>query len=440
MTGWLVGALCVLAAFTIGIVIGRRRRLGEPQPGSIADSGGPVSSGDRQAAQDDDIRRTALDLVEEMAPAVLVVDSADRVRLANRAARELSLVREDRIIVRQLLSLCRETMADGDAWLDLELRPFGGQRVALRGHGMALGDRLVGLVLVDVSESYRVEAVRRDFVANVSHELKTPVGAITLLGEAIEDAADDQIAVRRFALSMQKESKRLSALVQELIELSRLQGGEPSPPGTEVRIADIVAECADRARTVAAAKGIRIETTGEQDLTVVGVERHLVMALTNLLTNAVSYSPVSTTVAVAYHADGDDALIVVKDQGIGIAPGDLKRIFERFYRVDRARSRHTGGTGLGLAIVKHIANNHGGAVEVWSREGQGSTFTLRIPRTPPVWAHDRDGVDHSLVSDTALPEPTDQGTDGRQGTDDEQGPGGDRGTDSEPPSSARLAG
>ena len=419
MTGWIVGALCVLAAFAIGVFAGRARPRSEGRTDLTrgrqrADSDSAMSNSrvsDAQREQDAvETRRIVLQLVEDMSPAVLLVDSADRVLLANRTARGLGLVRNDRIAVRQLLSLCREASIDGDAWVDLELRPSGGQRVALRGHGMALGDRIVGLILVDVSESYRVEAVRRDFVANVSHELKTPVGAITLLGEAIEDAADDQVAVRRFALSMQKESKRLSALVQELIELSRLQGGEPSPPGTQVRIADIVAECADRARTVAAAKGIQIETTGQENLVVLGVERHLVMALTNLLTNAVSYSPESTTVAVTYQADAEDALIVVKDQGIGIAPGDTKRIFERFYRVDRARSRHTGGTGLGLAIVKHIANNHGGSIEVWSREGEGSTFTFRIPRKPPNGIDDRAVVDHSLVSDTALAEPAEPST------------------------------
>jgi two-component system, OmpR family, sensor histidine kinase SenX3 len=422
MTGWIVGALCVLAAFTLGVLVGPlRRRIGRPTGQLTSPPQGRHHSAEPEG-ESAKIRRIALRMVDEMAPAILVVDSADRVRLANRAARELNLVRNDRIAVRQLLSLCREATVDGDAWVDLELRPSSGERIALRGHGMALEGRMVGLVLVDVSESYRVEAVRRDFVANVSHELKTPVGAITLLGEAIEDAADDQVAVRRFALSMQKESRRLSALVQELIELSRLQGGEPLPPGTEVSIADIVAECTDRARTVASAKGIQIETAGDNDLTVIGVEPHLVMALTNLLTNAVSYSPVSTTVAVAYHADGDDALIVVKDQGIGIAPGDIKRIFERFYRVDRARSRHTGGTGLGLAIVKHIANNHGGSVEVWSREGQGSTFTFRIPRKPPTGINDRGAVDHSMVSDTAIAEPNDHRT------------------SSEPPHPARFAG
>lgn len=409
MTGWLIGALCALAALLIGVALGRRlgARAHAPSRAATPRAARPQGAGEDGAGRgvSPESGRILARLVDEMSPAVLVVDSADRVRMANRAARALHLVYNDRIVVRRLLGLCREAMVNGDAWLDLELRPSGGQRVALRGHGVALGDRTVGLVLVDVSESYRVEAVRRDFVANVSHELKTPVGAITLLGEAIEDAADDQVAVRRFASSMQKESRRLSALVQELIELSRLQGGEPAPPAVEVRIADIVAECADRARTVAAAKGIEIQTSGEPDLTVVGVERHLVMALTNLLTNAVSYSPEATTVAVAYYADRDDAVVVVKDQGIGIAPADLKRIFERFYRVDRARSRHTGGTGLGLAIVKHIAHNHGGSVEVWSREGEGSTFTLRIPRRPETATVDHDVVDHSLVSDTALAEP-----------------------------------
>ncbi|WP_194291530.1 sensor histidine kinase [Cumulibacter manganitolerans] len=392
MTLWIVAAACALAAFVLGLLIGRRgRRSPAPAPEAAP------------RAQDSVVARR---LVEWMSPAALVVDSADRVLLANHMAHDLGVVRGDRVVVRRLLALVREAVADGEAYCDVLLgQGAGADRTTVRAHAFDLGGGVVGMILIDVTESHRVEAVRRDFVANVSHELKTPVGAITLLGEAIEDAADDQVAVRRFALSMQKESKRLSLLVQELIELSRLQGGEPSPPMSVVRIADIVAECADRARTVAASKDIRIQTTGDVELTVVGVERHLVMALTNLLTNAISYSPESTTVAVIYRSVGDDAEIMVKDQGIGIAADDLKRIFERFYRVDRARSRQTGGTGLGLAIVKHIASNHGGSISVWSSEGQGSTFTLRIPRTPPAVPHDRAHVDHSVVSDTALAEP-----------------------------------
>ncbi|WP_106848618.1 cell wall metabolism sensor histidine kinase WalK [Blastococcus sp. Marseille-P5729] len=399
MTAWIVASTCALVALVVGYLIGRRTAPAPPaeRPVDEAPSPSPAPDGSR----------TALRLIEYMSPAVAVIDSSDRLLLANRTAREIRLVRGDRVVVRRILALSREVLADGEAWCDLVISPQGGgENLTVRAHGFGLGDGLVGVVLIDVTESHRVEAVRRDFVANVSHELKTPVGAITLLGEAIEDAADDQAAVRRFALSMQKESKRLSLLVQELIELSRLQGGEPAPPASVVRIADIVAECADRARTMASSKDIRIQTAGDADLTVVGVERHLVMALTNLLTNAVSYSPDSTTVAVTYRASDQDAEIVVKDQGIGIAPRDLKRVFERFYRVDRARSRQTGGTGLGLAIVKHIANNHGGSISVWSSEGQGSTFTLRIPRTPPVGPYDR-SVDHSLVSDTALAEPDD---------------------------------
>lgn len=402
MNAWIVASTCALVALVVGYLIGRRTAPAPPAERPVVDAPNPSPAPDGS--------RTALRLIEYMSPAVAVIDSSDRLLLANRTAREMRLIRGDRVVVRRILALSREVLADGEAWCDLVISAQGGgENLTVRAHGFSLGDGLVGVVLIDVSESHRVEAVRRDFVANVSHELKTPVGAITLLGEAIEDAADDQAAVRRFALSMQKESKRLSLLVQELIELSRLQGGEPAPPASVVRIADIVAECADRARTMASSKDIRIQTAGDADLTVVGVERHLVMALTNLLTNAVSYSPDSTTVVVTYRATDQDAEIVVKDQGIGIAPRDLKRIFERFYRVDRARSRQTGGTGLGLAIVKHIANNHGGSVSVWSSEGQGSTFTLRIPRTPPVGLYDR-SVDHSLVSDTALAEPDDLGS------------------------------
>lgn len=398
MPFWSVVVLVVSAviAFAIGLAVGRRRRT------PAADVRSRDGEAERRAA-------IAFELISVMGPATIILDSANRVLLANQAARSLGLVREERVIVRRLLELARQASLDAEVTHDVTLpagpgRPIG---VIVRAHAFALSDRRVGLVLVDVTEAYRVEAVRRDFVANVSHELKTPVGAITLLGEAIEGAADEQVAVRRFALSMQKESKRLSALVRELIDLSRLQGGEPSPPATSVSLASVVHESADRTRLAAAAKDITIVVSGDDDLQITGVEAHLIMAITNLLSNAVSYSPEHTTVAVTYDSRGAHAQVVVKDQGIGIAKRDIERIFERFYRVDKARSRQTGGTGLGLAIVKHIATNHVGNVRVWSKEGEGSTFTLSIPLQAPHTIRTdlptaEAPIDHSTVSDTAL--------------------------------------
>ena len=247
----------------------------------------------------------------------------------------------------------------------------------------------VALLVEDVTETRRVEAVRRDFVANVSHELKTPVGAMALLAEALQDASEDPEAVRRFAGRVQHEAGRLGRLVQELIDLSRLQGADPLPSPTLVPVDRVVAEAVDRARTAAAARGIEIVRGGERTLTVRGSESQLVTAVGNLIENAVHYSSERTRVAVAVRRREGAVEISVTDQGMGIAEKDLERVFERFYRADPARSRATGGTGLGLAIVKHVATNPGGEVSVWSVEGSGSTFTLRLPPSaePAVIVH-----------------------------------------------------
>jgi signal transduction histidine kinase len=237
----------------------------------------------------------------------------------------------------------------------------------------------VALVLQDVTETRRLEAVRRDFVANVGHELKTPVGALALLAEAIEGAADDPEAVQRFAARMAHESERLARLVRELIDLSRLQGGEPLPELAPVEVDRVLAEAVDRTRMAARAKQLEIAVGGQSGLVVKGVESQLATAVTNLLANAVAYSTGDGRIALAARARSGFAEIAVTDSGIGIPRQDRQRVFERFYRVDQSRASSTGGTGLGLAIVKHVASNHGGSVAVWSEEGLGSTFTLRIP-------------------------------------------------------------
>jgi two-component system sensor histidine kinase SenX3 len=217
-------------------------------------------------------------------------------------------------------------------------------------------------------------------VANVSHELKTPVGALALLAETIEDAADDAEAVRRFAGRMRQEAARLTFLVQDLITLSRIQAAEPVSDPAPVSIDAVVAEALDRCRMKANARGITLASIGVRGLSALGEEDLLVTAVRNLLENAVVYSPERTRVVVCVKKPGDGGVeISVTDQGLGIPERDLERIFERFYRVDPARSRATGGTGLGLAIVKHVTAAHGGRVTVRSVEGAGSTFTLWLP-------------------------------------------------------------
>ncbi|GAA4129163.1 ATP-binding protein [Actinomadura keratinilytica] len=317
----------------------------------------------------------------------VVVDAEDRVVRASSAARAFGLVSGDRLMVDEVLAMARLVRRDGEI-RETEIQ-VGPSRTRGRAEGRWFAVRVAplgsqGLVLVlaeDLTEMRRVEAIRRDFVANVSHELKTPVGALSLLAETVESAADDPEAVRRFAGRMQQESVRLTNLVQDLMTLSRIQGDEPLPELRAVPLDEVIAEAMDRSQIKAGAKNIRLTSGGQRGLEVRGDEELLVTALRNLIDNAIAYSPDNTRVVVATRRCDDQrhVEINVTDQGIGIPESDLERIFERFYRVDPARSRQTGGTGLGLAIVKHVTTKHGGEVTVWSKEGSGSTFTIRLP-------------------------------------------------------------
>jgi two-component system sensor histidine kinase SenX3 len=243
----------------------------------------------------------------------------------------------------------------------------------------SMGEGRILVAATDESAAQRVEAVRRDFVANVSHELKTPVAAMGLLAEATIGAADDPDSVRRFAGKLQSEAIRLGALVNELIALSRLQGADPLPDLAVVDVDAVIEETISRVANAAESAGITITSDRPSGLLVNGDRSLLVTALTNLMDNAINYSPSGTEVSVSRSERDSEVLIAVTDRGVGIAPEFQDRVFERFFRIDPARSRATGGTGLGLAIVKHVAANHGGTATVWSRPGTGSTFTLRLP-------------------------------------------------------------
>jgi two-component system, OmpR family, sensor histidine kinase SenX3 len=330
-------------------------------------------------------------VLDVLLSSAVVLDSEDRVLSSSSAAREFGLVDRDRLVVGELLALARQVRREGmprEGEIDIITNRFGGRAtsfaVRVAPLGPAVGDG--GLILVlaeDQTESRRVDEVRRDFVANISHELKTPVGALALLAETVEEAADDPDAVLRFAGRMRQEASRLTDLVQDLIMLSRIQAAEPVPDPTPVLLDSVVAEAVDRCRMRATARGISLEVSGQHGLAILGDEDLLVTALRNLLENAVAYSPDKTRVQVNTRAANDWMVEVsVTDQGIGIPERDRERIFERFYRVDPARSRATGGTGLGLAIVKHVTAAHGGKVNVWSKEGAGSTFTLQLPLRP----------------------------------------------------------
>lgn len=224
-----------------------------------------------------------------------------------------------------------------------------------------------------------MEATRRDFVANVSHELKTPVGAMGVLAEAILASGDDPETIRHFAAKMVTESNRLADMVGELIELSRLQGAERLPDLEAVDVDGVVAEALSRHKVAADNADIAVNTDAPTGFRVFGDQALLVTALANLVSNAIAYSPNGSSVSISRRQRGEDIEIAVTDRGIGIARADRERVFERFFRVDQARSRATGGTGLGLAIVKHVAANHNGSIRLWSQPGTGSTFTLSIP-------------------------------------------------------------
>ena len=368
----------VLVGLVVGLVLGALLALRLRRPTPAAPEPRPSESPRTPSSGQ---------VIDALPAAVAVVDADDWVVLANRRSVYLGLVRGQRLLVPELRRVVNDVRRTGEPH-EAEVEPARTRlarlpeavrvRVApiegLSGH--------VALLLEDVTEARRLDAVRRDFVANVSHELKTPVGAMSLLAEAMQDASNDPSAVRRFAGRLQHEAGRLARLVQELIDLSRLQGAEPLPEQELVSVDRVVAEAIDRTRTAATAGAIEIVRGGQRGLTVCGSESQLATAVGNLIENAVHYSPERTRVAVAVRERDGAVEVSVTDQGMGIAEKDLERVFERFYRADPARSRSTGGTGLGLAIVKHVATNHGGEVSVWSVEGSGSTFTLRLPPGP----------------------------------------------------------
>ncbi|MHA7226229.1 sensor histidine kinase [Glutamicibacter soli] len=314
--------------------------------------------------------------------AFVILDDVDGVVRANPASYAYGLVRGHTLVHDELLALVRQVRADGviaESQYELQRATLGAGQLIVHVRVAPLGDEYILLLADDRTEITRTEAMRNDFVANVSHELKTPVGAISLLAEAISEAADDPRAVLRFSTRMGKESRRLAALVQDIIELSRLQSSDAITHGREFQLAPVIAEAVDRNKLLAEEKGITVSVGGSLEEELHGDPDLLMTALRNLIDNAIRYSPPNTTVGVGVRQRDGYAQISVTDQGPGISAEDQERVFERFYRVDGARSRQTGGTGLGLSIVKHVLANHGGEVSLWSQPGQGSTFTLRLP-------------------------------------------------------------
>nr|WP_296774639.1 ATP-binding protein [Rhodococcus sp. (in: high G+C Gram-positive bacteria)] len=317
---------------------------------------------------------------------IAVVDRFHDVVLSNPRAEELGLVR-NRLIDDRAWEAAQKVLADGHAVeVDISSKDprtsTSRDRMAVRCVARLLSkedQRFVVLFADDDSEQVRMEATRRDFVANVSHELKTPVGAMSLLAEALLESADDPDSVRHFGGKVVAESKRLGSMVTELIALSRLQGAEKLPDLEVVDVDTVVNEALDRSKLAAENAGITVTTDHPSGLEVLGDQALLVTALANLIQNAIAYSPDGSPVSVSRALRSSCVAFAVTDRGIGIAKEDQERVFERFFRVDKARSRATGGTGLGLAIAKHVAANHNGSISLWSKLGTGSTFTLQIP-------------------------------------------------------------
>jgi two-component system sensor histidine kinase SenX3 len=299
------------------------------------------------------------------------------------SAISLGVIRDEKVSAPNLLALIRAVRRSGATQagvIEIPRGPIGEGTRQLSVKISKLGDGgLLLMMLSDESEAERVDAVRRDFVANISHELKTPIGALSLLAEAVMQANDDPKAVTNFATRMQKESKRLSDLVQEIINLSRLQYADPLLDASVLNIDEVVDQAISQAQVHADDRNIEFIVGPKSDAIVTGDRNQLVMAVHNLIENAINYSEDGTKVSINREIEDGIVNISVIDQGIGISDSDIERIFERFYRVDPARSRETGGTGLGLAIVKHVALNHGGEIAVWSSPGIGSTFSLRLP-------------------------------------------------------------
>src|SRR3954470_15918321 len=314
--------------------------------------------------------------------AAVVLDVGDGVVKATPAACAFGLVRGHDLAHPELRELVAEARRLGlvrEQELELARGPLGRAKIFVYARVAPLGDDLVLVLVDDRTEARRVEEIRRDFVANVSHELKTPIGALRLLAEALGDASADPQAVRHFAAGMEREAVRLTTLVQEIIDLPRLQVADALHAPQPVAMDDVVAEAIDRVSLAAGRKRVEVAVGGDHGAVVYGDHNLLVTAVRNLVDNAIVYSPDATRVQVSVRRQGGLVELSVSDQGLGIAAGEIGRIFERFYRVDPARSQQTGGTGLGLSIVKHVAANHGGEVTVWSVEGEGPPSTLRLP-------------------------------------------------------------
>jgi two-component system sensor histidine kinase SenX3 len=313
----------------------------------------------------------------------LILDANGNAIFTTSNIDKLNLLKDGKIFSEEFLALIRVVRRTGvkqEASFELPRGPIGeGKREIQVSISMLSENGLVLIIVDDEGEKQRIDAVRRDFITNISHELKTPITALTLNSDALLEVKNEPDQVVRFADRIKQQAGRLNDLVQEIINLSKLQDADPLDVARNVNIVDVVKEAIDQCETNAEARKISLNLEKTDAAVVLGNRDQLVMAVHNLIENAINYSSTGTNVTIVVEVIEDIVEITVKDQGIGIAQNEIDRIFERFYRVDPARSRATGGTGLGLSIVKHVAQNHGGEIKVWSAPGVGSTFSLRLP-------------------------------------------------------------
>ena len=325
------------------------------------------------------------DLLELTDADYLIVDSEDSVVTCSETVVNIGLVNGNRVTSEAIRKLIRSARKK-DELIETEVaiprgsltNGFHERRVRISSIGQ---DGTVAVLIFDDTEARRLDAVRRDFVANISHELKTPIGGISILAEALAEASNDPELVKNFSERMQIEATRLSHLVQEIIDLSRIQDQNTMQNSEMVSLNKVIEEAIDQSKVLAGKRHVELNFASDEEVQFFGDRKQLVMAISNLIENAINYSPERTSVNVLLRKNNEVAEIAISDQGVGIAEADIERIFERFYRVDSARSRDTGGTGLGLSIVKHVISNHGGDIQVWSDPGTGSTFTVLLPLT-----------------------------------------------------------
>jgi two-component system sensor histidine kinase SenX3 len=365
----------------LGVSVARRRM----QTASASQTAAPVASAASvvqlrgvaagpQLASSEEILAAAFDALPS---GVVIADVDATILFENLAAKAMSGVRHIDVLVEEAVVALVQSGMD----VETQHRRFDTAGSPSRSFDIRtkrLSDHRIVATVEDVTEQSRVDTVRTDFVANLSHELKTPIGGIAALADTMIGETDPQI-IERLSARIVDESYRLSRIVDDLLDLSRIEFGG-ADDWDPVVITDVVNEVVARTQHEAIRAGVSVVAKNVSGVRVLGDRMQLVSALENLVSNAVKYSGDGKLVQIEVQSTAELVSIAVIDQGIGIGSKDHQRIFERFYRVDRARSRSTGGSGLGLSIVRHVASNHGGNVTVVSEEGRGSTFTIVLPR------------------------------------------------------------